>query len=98
MWANSYLLAVVFRLLIDVPVIPSSAPKAALGDQGETAELQVFGVFCTMPSHPPSPAAEVPELSTVQHSIKEELTPFRKIVGTAGKHTNSLPGQLFPST
>ena len=62
-WVNSYLLAVVFRTLIEATV-SSSAPKAALGDQGETAELQVFGVFCTMPSHPPPPAAEVAQLRT----------------------------------
>lgn len=51
-------------MLIEVPVISFSAPKAALGDQGETFELQVFGVLCTMPSHPPPPAAEVAQLST----------------------------------
>lgn len=81
----------VFRTLTEAPVVSSSAPQADLGDQGETAELWVFGVFCTMPSHPPSPAAEVAELSTVQCSVEEELAPFRKIVGTVGKDSNSLP-------
>ena len=65
-WVSSYLLAVVFRTTIEAFVTSPSAPKAALGDQGETAELQVFGVFCAMPSQPPLPAAEVTQLRTAQ--------------------------------
>lgn len=30
--------------------------------------------------------------SLAQHGVEEELTPFRKVVDTAEKHTKSLPG------
>lgn len=95
-WVNAYLLAVTFRVLIEAPVRSSSAPKAALGDQGERAELQVFGVFCTMPSHPPPPLAEVAQLSAVWR--KSSLLSEKWLVQLKNTPTAFQACQLILST